>query len=90
MSKYKIIQCKDYVTIANINGEYKNHCHVNRMKTAKMLVKLMRKRRVPKSNYLRESVKRVTLDKRYIEKIDIKIAKDRNKQYYYNVGGRGR
>ena len=90
MSKYKIIDCGGYVTITNVNGEYKNHCHVNRMKTAKMLVKLMKKKRVPKSSYLRESVKRVTLDERYIEKINIKIEKDRDKQYYYNVGGRGR
>lgn len=89
MSRYKIIDCGDYYTIANINGGYEDHCHVNTKKTAKMLVKLMKKKRVPRSDYLRESVKRVTLDERYIEDINIKTEKDRDKQKYRNIGGRG-
>ena len=42
-------------------------------------------KRVPKSKYLRESARRVTIDKKYIEKIEIKEEKDRNKQHYINV-----
>ena len=42
-------------------------------------------KRVPKSKYLRESARRVTVDKKYIEKIEIKEEKDRNKQHYINV-----
>lgn len=87
--RFKIIQCKDYCTIANVDGSYDHHCHVKRYKTAKMLVKLMKKRRVPKSDYLRESAKRCTLDTKYIEKIDIKIEKDKDRQRYRNIGGRG-
>lgn len=52
-----------------------------------MLVRLMKKKRVPKSDYLRESIKRTTLDEKYIEKIDIKIEKDKQKQKYVNRGG---
>lgn len=87
MSSYKVISCGDYITIANVKGDYDNHCHVKRMKTANMLVKLMKNKRIPKSNYLRESIKRVTLDKKYIRDIDNKIIKDKSKQTYCNVGG---
>lgn len=87
MCKFKIIQSKDYVTVVNINGAYENHTHLKRMSTARMLIKLMKKKVVPKSEYLRESVKRCTLDERYIKDIDNKIAKDKNKQNYHNVGG---
>lgn len=89
MSRYNIINCGDYMTIVNIKGEYENHCHVDKYKTAKMLVKLMKNKRIPKSSYLRESVKRVTLDENYIRDINIKIEKDKNKQKYRNYGGRG-
>lgn len=89
MSRYNIINCGDYMTIVNIKGEYENHCHVDKYKTAKMLVKLMENKRIPKSSYLRESVKRVTLDENYIRDINIKIEKDKNKQKYRNYGGRG-
>jgi len=49
-----------------------------------MLIKLFNKRAVPKSEYLRESCKRLILDKSYIEKIEIKQEKDKNKQSYLN------
>lgn len=38
-----------------------------------------------KSNYLRVSAKRITLDKEYIEKINNKMKKDKNKQKYINI-----
>lgn len=49
-----------------------------------MLVRLMKKKKIPRSDYLRESVKRVTLDERYIDNINHKIEKDRNKPRYVN------
>ena len=87
LCQFKIINCGDYFTIANIKGGYDNHCHVKRKKTAKMLIKLMEKKRVPRSDYLRESAKRCTLDVKYIRDIDNKISKDKNKQQYCNIGG---
>ena len=44
---------------------------------------------MPKSDYLRESIKRATLDEKYIEKINIKIEKDKQKQKYVNVNKGG-
>lgn len=50
-----------------------------------MLVRLMRRKEVPDSPYLREAVKRVTLDQQYIERIDREIAKSKGKK----LGGKG-
>jgi len=85
LDKLKIINCGGYYTIVNLNGVYDNHCHIKKYKTAKMLVNLIMNKRVPKSKYLRESAMRVTIDKKYIEKIEIKEEKDRNRQHYINV-----
>lgn len=84
VDKLNIIDCGNYFTIININGEYDNHCHIKKYKTANMLVNLILNKRVPKSKYLRESAKRVTLDERYKQDIDIKIEKDRDRIYYFN------
>lgn len=73
--------------MVNANGEYKHHTHIKRYKTCEMLVKLVEKKMVPRSSYLRLSAKRITLDQKYIDKIDIKIEKDKNKQKYYNKYG---
>ncbi len=52
--------------------------------TAHLLVKLIKNKKVPKSKYLRESAKRITIDKKYIQKIEIKEDKNKQKQYYFN------
>jgi len=69
--------------IVNQKGEYRNHTHIKRYKTCEMLVKLIYRKEVPRSSYLRTSAKRLTLDQSYIIDIDNKIAKDKNKQRYY-------
>ena len=85
IDKLKIINCGNYFTVINLKGEHENHAHVKRKSTAKLLCKLIKRKQVPKSNYLRVSAKRITLDKKYIEKIDNKIEKDKNKQKYINI-----
>jgi hypothetical protein len=85
LCRFRIIDCGEYMTIANADGSRKHHCHVGKMGTAQMLVRLMKRKEVPDSPYLREAVKRVTLDQQYIERIDSEIAKSMGK----NLGGRG-
>lgn len=85
MCRYRIIDCGAYMTIANVDGSRKHHCHVGKMGTAQMLVRLMKRKEVPESPYLRDAVKRVTLDQQYIERIDRAIAKSADK----TLGGRG-
>ena len=82
--KLKIIEnCKSFVVI-NVNGDYKNHAHLKKYSTCELLIKLIDKKIVPKSQYLRGSVLRVTLDQDYIDKINSKQAKDREKLAYFN------
>lgn len=50
-----------------------------------MLCRLIKNKRVPKSKWLRKSAKRVTLDEKYQNEIDIKIEKDKQKPKYVNI-----
>ena len=84
IDKLKIINCGNYFTVINLKGEHENHAHVKKKSTAELLVKLIKRKQVPKSKYLRESAKRITIDKKYIQKIEIKEEKDRNKLNYIN------
>ncbi len=85
LGQFRIIDCGEYMTVVNVEGSRKNHCHVGKMGTAQMLVRLMKRKEVPDSPYLREAVKRVTLDQQYIARIDREIAKSKGKK----LGGRG-
>lgn len=91
--KLKAFDCGKYITIVNVKGDYNNHSHITKghkkqmWKAAKTLINLVEKKRVPKSNYFRESALRLTRDKKYKEKIRVKIAKDKNRQRYNNRSG---
>ena len=76
--------CRGYVVI-NENGGYGNHAHLDKYNTCKLLIRLIERKIVPKSEYLRGSALRLTLDEKYREKILIKQAKDREKPVYFNV-----
>lgn len=80
-----VIKCKRDHVLINMNGRYENHGHVKKAKTAKMLIRLMKENKVPNSNYLRETVLRVSLDNKYKTKVKNKMAKDRDKQKYINI-----
>lgn len=71
--------------MANLNGTHDHHTHLKRKSTCELLVRLVKRKRVPDSTYLRSSAKRVTMDQRYINKIDAKIEKDGDRVYYINV-----
>lgn len=44
----------------------------------------MDKGQVPDSDYLRETVLRISLDTKYRDRVRNKIEKDKNKQLYFN------
>lgn len=88
--KFNKIDCGNYITITNVNGNYHNHCHINKghkekqHNTADMLIRLMHSKRIPKSKYLRKCILRVSLDEKYKENVRQKIEKDYNKDNYFN------
>lgn len=83
--EYTVVKSKRGHVIVNTKGTFdKNHAHINRLSTCKMVIGLIKKNIVPDSSYLRETVKRLSLDSKYIDKINSKIEKDKNRQYYLN------
>lgn len=86
-SHFKIYDNGTYHTLVNVKAkDFKNyHTHIKREGTCKMLIRLICKKRVPDSPYLRESAKRISRDKKYIQKIEIKERKDKQKPHYINI-----
>ena len=84
VDKLKIINCGNYFTVINLKGEHENHAHVKRKSTAELLCKLIKRKRVPRSKYLRESAIRISIDINYVNKVKRKIEKDREKRRYCN------
>lgn len=83
--EFMVIQCKKDHVLINMNGKYENHGHVKKLKTAKMLIKLMKTNKVPHSAYLRETVLRVSLDESYRNKVLHKIEKDKQNPKFIKV-----
>ena len=73
------------VVLVNTKGIYKNHGHIGSLKTAKMMIDLIERRIIPKSDYLRITAKRVSLDEDYVQAVQRKIEKDKEKPKYCNI-----
>lgn len=82
---YKILKASRSYIVKNVIGEYSNHGHFTQLKTCYLIIKLIRKRQVPRSKYLRGAALRISTDKDYVNKVKRKIEKDRNKQKYINI-----
>lgn len=75
---------KEYI-IHNTKGEFsKNHTHINDFKTAKFLIDLAIHKSVPRhlSFYLMNSLIRISLDKKYIDKLESEIRRRTNRRNY--------
>ena len=82
---YKILRASRSYIVKNVKGEHSNHGHFKRLKTCYLIIKLMQKRQVPRSKYLRGAAIRISTDKDYVNKVKRKIEKDKDKQKYINV-----
>lgn len=90
-SHFKIIDNGSYFTIVNVKADDFNnyHTHINKKgkgkrDTCELLIRLVCSKKVPRSEYLRTSAKRISRNEKYIEKIEIKEEKDKNRQFYFN------
>ena len=70
--------------LVNSAGKYSNHGHLKKLSTALMMISLIERRIVPKSDYLRCTALRVATDEDYRQAILNKIEKQRNKQKFIN------
>lgn len=82
---YKIINAKNEYVLINLKGEYEAHGHFKTRDVCFLIIDLIKKKRVPKSKYLREAVLRISTDEKYKEKVVFKITKDKNRTRYFNV-----
>lgn len=80
---YKIIRTPNDYIVINTKGEYRHHSHVKKESTARLLVKLVTRKTMPRSDYLVEAARRITLDESYRHELELKQKKDR--QRYVNV-----
>ncbi len=81
---YKIQKgSRDYI-VSNVNGKYENHAHFQKLSTCYVVVRLIRKNIIPKSPYLIEAVRRITIDPKYRETLTHKLKKLKREQRYYN------
>lgn len=85
---YKILQNGNGFIVSNTKGEYKNHGHFKRLKTCYTIIRIIGKKQVPRSKYLKGSVLRISTDEKYKERVRHKMRKDKNKQVYINYGYR--
>jgi len=74
---------RDYI-VSNINGTYENHGHFQKLSTCYTLIRLMRKKTIPRSTYLLEAARRITTDSKYREVLTIKQKKNKQRQRYFN------
>lgn len=77
-----IKDCGKYYTIINLNGKYKNHCHIDNKKSAELFKKQVEHKIVPRGKYFRSCASRVTIQEDYKLKIQNKIAKDVDRQFF--------
>lgn len=80
-----IKDCGSYFTISNLNGEHENHCHIDNKKSAELFKKQVERKIVPRGSYFRSCALRVTIQEDYKLKIQNKIAKDVDRQFFYRV-----
>lgn len=84
--KYTVKKNRDGYILCNNYGEYRNHGHLKKFKTCMLLIRLMENNTVPDSSYLRESVLRISVDKKYLAKVNAKMNKEKKKYININKG----
>lgn len=81
---FKIINTRNEFILVNRNGEYHNHCHLKKESTCYLLMKIVKRRQLPRSTFLLEleAARRLTVDEAYLHEIELKQKK--KKQKYVN------
>lgn len=91
-NEFIIFPFKSGYIVFNFNGEFKqNHTHLRNYKACKKAIDYVIKKKIPRSNsfYYLNSLKRLSLDQDYKDKITslIKVKKSKGKQIYRNRKG---
>lgn len=79
---YKISRGRRDFIVSNLNGTYENHGHFHKLSTCYVIIRIMKKKAIPRSVYLLEAAKRITDDPKYREILTMK--QNKTKQMYFN------
>lgn len=82
-NEYRIVKDKRGYVVINMRGEYEHHSHLKKESTCYLLIRLVKRRIVPDSKYLMEAARRISLDEKYIDRIERR--QQREVQRYFNV-----
>ena len=79
--KLNIIKKHGSYIVRRIDGGYNQHAHINKYSTCKLLIKLIHTNKLPTSEYLQGSCRRLLTDEEYSR------LRPKKKQQYVNKGG---
>jgi hypothetical protein len=84
VNEYKILQNKRDYIVVNTNGKYENHGHFKKLSTCYVIIRLLQRKTIPKSDYLLEAARRITTDSQYKQTLELKQEKNKQRQRYFN------
>lgn len=64
--KFNIIKKHGSYIVRRIDGGYNQHAHINKYSTCKLLIKLIHANKLPTSEYLQDSCRRLLTEEEYV------------------------
>lgn len=68
-SDFKVFPYKDHYILCNMKGDKECHTHISKRDTCYVLIRLICNKRIPKSEYLRESVVKISRNEKYVQEV---------------------
>ena len=84
IGQYQIRQTNKDFIVKNLKGEYENHGHFKKLSTCYVIIRLLRRKTIPKKPYMIEAAKRITTDNKYKRDLINKQKKNKQRQHYFN------
>ena len=93
---YEVYITNSSLVVINMSGEYENHAHLTKtvdskgkikLSTAKTLIDIVIKKKIPKSNYLVTSAMRLTTDEEYKNNLMKVLDRRKGKKYINSSKG---
>ncbi len=84
INEFTILEDEDGYIVKNNKGKYENHGHFKKVDTCYTLIRLMQKKTIPRSTYLLEAARRITIDAKYKQILELKQLKNKQRQRYFN------
>ena len=84
INEFTILEDEDGYIVKNNKGKYENHGHFKKLSTCYTLIRLMQKKTIPRSTYLLEAARRITIDVKYKQTLELKQLKNKQRQRYFN------